>query len=535
MATALQLLREGRREEIWQKYCGFIDLSLAEFMQIQQRLLLEQIDLLSKCSLGRQLLGETVPTSVQAFQETVPLTSYKDYVPYLLEQREEMLPAKPVWWLHTSGRSGEYAVKWVPYSDQMVQRLAECSMTGMLFASCSRRGEFVFEEQDNMLFALAPFPYISGAAVTALGRVFNFTFLPPMEEAVKMEFQERISAGFQMALRTGMDCFNGVASVLARIGDQFVEGGESIRPSLALLHPWVVARLVRAFIRARLAGRKHLLPKDLWDVKCIGVGGTDTELFKAQIHEYWGRTPIETYACTEGGFIASQMWNGKGLVFYPDVNFLEFIPEQDALRSREDPSFKPRTLLLDQVEAGQRYEIVFTNFMGGAMVRYRVGDIVQIVALRDEELNVNLPQMAFYSRADDVIDIAAIARLTERSIWRAIAAAEVPYADWVARKEYEGSQPILHLYIEPKGDDNLEVEPFRQRIAEQLHQQDHNYADLGDLWKMDPLRVTWLPCGSFRAYYEARQAEGADLGHLKPPHMNPSEQVLQKLLTATRR
>ena len=52
MATAAELLRQGRRNEVWRKYCGFLDLSLEEFMEIQERLLMEQIDLLSKSELG---------------------------------------------------------------------------------------------------------------------------------------------------------------------------------------------------------------------------------------------------------------------------------------------------------------------------------------------------------------------------------------------------------------------------------------------------------------------------------------------------
>lgn len=43
MATAIELLRQDRREEIWQAYCGFIDLSIEEFMTIQKELLLEQL------------------------------------------------------------------------------------------------------------------------------------------------------------------------------------------------------------------------------------------------------------------------------------------------------------------------------------------------------------------------------------------------------------------------------------------------------------------------------------------------------------
>jgi len=224
------------------------------------------------------------------------------------------------------------------------------------------------------------------------------------------------------------------------------------------------------------------------------------------------------------------MWNCKGMTFFPDVCFLEFIPEEEHLKSKEDPTYRPRTLLLDQVEAGKRYEIVLTNFMGGIMVRYRVGDIIQIIALRDEELDINLPQMVFYSRADDIIDIASIARLTETTIWQAIADAGFKYTDWVARKEYEGGEVVLHLYIEPKGEVDVDVKEIRERIHRNLQRLDPFYAELESLWKMDPLRVTLLPPGTFQRYYLARQREGADLAHLKPPHMNPSDQVLDMLL-----
>jgi hypothetical protein len=37
-------------------------------------------------------------------------------------------------------------------------------MAALLIGSCSRRGEFVFEEGDTMLFALAPFPYTETVA-----------------------------------------------------------------------------------------------------------------------------------------------------------------------------------------------------------------------------------------------------------------------------------------------------------------------------------------------------------------------------------
>ena len=44
------------------------------------------------------------------------------------------------------------------------------------------------------------------------------------------------------------------------------------------------------------------------------------------------------------------------------------------------------------------------------------------------------------------------------------------------------------------------------------------------------VKVTLLPKGAFANYTSQRQAEGADLAHLKPPHINPSEKVLSLLL-----
>ena len=499
---------------------------------MQERLLLEQLRLLGTSELGRRLLGGHVPTTVEEFRQTVPLTTYADYVDYLSEQREDVLPVKPQWWLHTSGRTGEYQYKWVPYTPQMIQRFYESTMAALLISSCNRPGDFVFEEGDTILLAVAPFPYISGVVSRACQAEFNFTFLPPLEEGEKMGFAERIQEGFRLAMRDGIDAFYGAPSVLLRISEQFAQGASSAKFSTFYLHPRVLFRFIRALVRSRLAGRRHLMPKDLWDVKSILTGGTDVRLFGKQIEKYWGRTAFEGFGCTEGGGLGIQLWNAKGMVFYPDSNFYEFIPEADAMRNRSDPSFTPKTVTLAEVEAGQRYEMVFTNFSGGVFTRYRIGDIIEFTALRDDEVNVHLPQWIFYSRADDIIDLAAFARLTEVSIWKAIEAAGVPYVDWTVRKEYEGDQLLLHLYLEPKAP-SADAAKVRDSIDKALCELYPDYANLHSMLGLYPLRVTLLTPGTFRRYTQARMAEGVDLAQLKPAHVNVSGAVLYKLLAAS--
>lgn len=528
MTTTLELLRKGRMDEIWKRHCGFIDLSIEAFMDIQERLLLEQINLLSNSEIGQEILGPRVPATVEEFRDVIPLTTYEDYYPYLSERREDILPRKPLWWVHTSGRSGP-DFKWVPFTEEAAKKLGECGMTTIIFAGCTRRGEFVFEEGDTMLYALAPFPYMSGAMARGFAREFNFTFLPPLEEAEAMPFQERIQEGFRMALQEGLDAFNGVASVLVKIGEQFTEGAGGLRPSTFLLDPRVLGRLVRGLIRSRLDGRNYLLPKDLWTIKSLGTGSTDTALFRSQIEEHWGRTPIEAYGATEAtGILSVQAWNAKGLTFFPDVDFLEFIPQAEHIKNKRDPHYRPRLLLLDEVEAGEVYELVLTNLWGGIFTRYRVGDLVEIVSLRDDEIGIDLPQMTFYSRADGIIDLAAFTRLTEKDVWQAIEEANVDYVDWMARKEYASQEPILHLYVEPASD--VDAEALRDSIHARLKEIHEPYAELEQMLGMDPLRVTLLPRGAFARYFFERQAEGADLAHLKPSHMNPSDEIIRRFL-----
>jgi len=121
VARAIELLQQGRNEELWQMCCGYLDLDIEQFMAIQKRLLLEQLELLNRSQLGEKIMRGFKPRTVEEFREQVPLTTYADYCPELLEKREDILPAQPVSWVHTSGRSGEYPCKWVPMTQAYSQ------------------------------------------------------------------------------------------------------------------------------------------------------------------------------------------------------------------------------------------------------------------------------------------------------------------------------------------------------------------------------------------------------------------------------
>jgi len=527
-----ELLHQGKHEELWRRCCGFIDLSLEDFMKIQKRLLLEQLELLKKCELGNYIMHGTSPRTVEEFREMVPLTTYADYAPYLLKRRKNLLPEKPIVWTHTSGRSGEYPFKWVPVTGRQYQEMGPALLSSLIFSSCKQRGDITLREHDKYLYALAPAPYLSGVGGRRVDEEGFLDFLPPLDEAEKMEFADTVRQGFKLALFEGMDVCGAIASLLIAMGERFSQGSGNMDIKPFLRKPKALLRLVKGFAKSKLA-RRPMLPRDIWSLKGVVAGGTDTTVYRDKIKEMWGRYPLNIYAFTEALVVAVQTWDYRGMTFLPHLNFLEFIPEKESFKSREDPTYQPKTVLLDEVRAGENYELVITNFLGGALVRYRNGDMIRITSLRNEQLNIDIPQMEFHSRVDDLIDIAGFTRLTERIIWQAIERSGVACKDWTVRKEVKETQK-LHLYLELKENGYGREEDIALEIHQQLRKLDSDYADLESFLGVMPLEVTLLPDNAFQAYRLKQQAAGADLARLKVPHINPTDSILDFLVNGSR-
>lgn len=528
MPNATELMRQGKKDQIWQQYCGFIDLSIDEFMDIQKKNLLDQIKRFSGCKLGKKILGEELIDSVEKFQELVPFTKYEDYADILLKQDEDALPEKPFLWVHTSGRSGEYPFKWLPYTQDMYDIGGKAGLACFILSACRQRGHVALREQDISMYSLAPPPYISGLLLEGSAKEFAFRIIPEPSIARNMDFQERIQMGFRLALKEGLDFFYGITSILLRVSEQF--GGQSGERSTKISELGLksVLRMVKALVKSKILGRP-MLPKDIFKVKGVLCGGTDTSIFKEKVEYSWGRQPLEVYASTEFGITATQVWNYQGLTFYPYNNFWEFIEESDYRKMRSEDGYKPKALTLDQVKPNTDYVIVGTNFHGGVLTRCIIGDLIRITSLEDRQSGIKLPQMVFSTRIDDVIDIGGFTRLTEKTIWKAIEDTEIPYVDWTVRKEYQENQPILNLYIELKDPAPSHSEAM-ERIHVKLKELNEPYRDLETMGGLKPLKVTPLAKGTFSRYFEERQAAGADLAHLKPSHMNPSNDVIENLL-----
>ena len=169
--------------------------------------------------------------------------------------------------------------------------------------------------------------------------------------------------------------------------------------------------------------------------------------------------------------------------------------------------------------------------MGGALIRYRLFDMFKVISIGDEEIGSVLPQVQFYSRTDDIINIGSYLILSEREIWNAIKATGINYLDWTANKEIVNGTPMLRLYIELKEQCDLSDEEITILLDKHFSDLFQEYCDLKEDLQINPLVFTRVAPGSFKAYKNSMVEAGAELEDIQLSHMRPSHKSLNKLLT----
>ncbi len=465
MVATVATLPEGRffdvhnSKELWRRYCSFLDLSLGEFMEIQNYLLLEQVKQVADSPLGNRIMGGRRPASLEEFRRVVPITSYADYSDCLGARQEEALSDDFVFWCHSAGRGGNF--KWIPYTRAAFDRIARYVVAVAILAAAEKKGAVHLAPGTRVLVNLAPQPYASGSLLYYFAQYFPYQSIPPLSQAEGLDFKERTEIAFRQAMDHGIDYIFSASSVLTKIGDSFAKNERSLSLSSTLLHPRALPRLASAWVRSRLAHR-GVLPRDLWSPKGLITFGVDTAMHEEEIARVWGKVPYQAYGNTEIMIGALQAWNKKAMSLLPDVAFWEFIPQSEWPRSREDPSYQPRTVLINELEVGKQYELVFTHFYGMPLLRYRIGDVFKVVALEDQETGVKLPQLVFQARASDIIDLAGLTQIDEKTLATAIANAGISCEEWFARKEYNHSRVNLRcrvnlrLFLELKEEQSVE-------------------------------------------------------------------------------
>ena len=93
-------------------------------------------------------------------------------------------------------------------------------------------------------------------------------------------------------------------------------------------------------------------------------------------------------------------------------------------------------------------------------------------------------------------------------------------------------KPELNLYLELEDGQNNTSQEISVLIHEELRKLDSPYSELESMTGLRPIKVTLLAKNAFRAYQLKQRASGAGFQQLRPPRINPSDEIIDFLFNS---
>ena len=252
------------RETAWERFTGFRNLSVEQFCEIQEQLLVEQIKTIGSSKLGMRLLRMSKPQSAAEFRNSIPLTTYADYSKYLDPAARDDLPSFEYMWVHTTGAQARY--KYVPYTRRAYTRMLDNLMGGFLLSTACEQGDVSIGPGSTIMYNVPPRPYLSGFAAFGMQRRFGLQGVLEPEAAEHMEFKSKIRTNFEAAMNSKVDLIISMTSVLVSAGEQFddsisrnsasrISHGKKSSSGRTKLSWRAKIKLAGAVVKAGLSGR----------------------------------------------------------------------------------------------------------------------------------------------------------------------------------------------------------------------------------------------------------------------------------------
>jgi hypothetical protein len=475
--------QSGRADDLWQRYCGFLSLSLDEFIHIQHGLLKEQIGFLNNIADQKEPPTRNGISTIDEFRQSLPLKNYENYSSQLQEEHENLLPEKPFYWVHTSAARGTY--KKVPWTSRFNSVQCRNVISALILSAAQDMGDIKLAPGCRVLHLLPGRPFASASLAHALLEQFSVRTIPPLGEDENMAFTARIDKAMTMGLSSNIDYVVAMTSSLIKMGERFDHVWNKTRKNplnILKIHPQVDWRLLN-----RKNNNEHF-PVDVWALKGIVSWGADSAGLSGAIEQQWGRRPVQMYGSSEGGIMAMQDWHKKAMALLPDVVFFEFIPEEKV--HIKDPP----TVLIDELQEGKVYELVISNYYGMPMARYRQGDLVRIV--KDGSNSGGVPRITWFGRADDTIDVFGISRINTGVLSEALTKLGLTTANWFLHKEYDDGHVILRLYVE--SDHKVQSPSLEHSLSRALKSIDRHWGEAVYTMAYNPIRIKLVPVGTFQ-------------------------------------
>lgn len=421
------------------------------------KLLKEKISAAAGCEIGTKL-GITKGSNI----EEIPITGYDYYLPFFKDPQDGqfMYPVTDYVKTYTSGTMSKPKAYLQP--KQGIQQNLRSAVISAVFLSTYRDGRCKFNFGDT-LFANLPGGSFLAAFVQeglASSKTSLINFAPP--DANKISFQDKV--------------------------DYFVKHHNEIN-------------MAYMTVTTLLDDIKSRVPDPI-SLKSFVTTDISAAPLKERIKSYCGSYPSTVFGSTETMLISSPSKSYPGgFIFDWRVVYPEFIPESDAIDKDLETIEPIETVRMMEVEPGKRYQLIATPYTND-FTRFAMPDILECVSNGDNVLNTNLPVFKYYTRADKLVVLHNFTRINEAELVTILENAKIPYVDFTARRELEGTHDYLVLYLELN--ENIPIDEVHKRVTEEFLDFDKDYRDLVEFLKYDPLKIILLEKGSFKRYLSSK-------------------------------
>jgi len=525
----------------------------AQFQTLSERTLDRILAQNRKTVFGREH-GLDVSSPRQVF-ETLPTTTYADYVPYIdriAAGEQNILSGKPViYFSTTSGTTGP--PKLIPVTRQQMRASIATRITalglairaGVLPPMGGRFMTIMTEHEGGHTSG----GVLKGAATTGgfkqLGNITDLILSSPgdvshIHDQAAARYLHILFGLCEEDLWTIVAFFP--ATILFALRDLHANKEDLLRdladgtinPRLELpaeTRSRLKQRLRAGARRARAQALESLWEQgrftvaDIWPnlgAVLTATGGA-FRFYADQLWPFLGDVPTfsPVYSASEGtfgfGFSASQPY----YLLLPTLAYIELLPMEDM----DDPEARP--IAAWQAEVGHSYEVVITTLAG--FVRYRLYDLVRVVDFYGQT-----PIIEFIERRGQVIDLVG-EKTAEHHIVEAIDKAShvvnESLVDYFVAPDTEQTPGCYVLAIEERGhhrDNEQIVREFLYAVETALREVAPDYDEERELGTIGHMVVALLKPGAFERQREQRIAAGGSASQIKTPHVIPDPGFFQR-------
>ncbi|MBE9068274.1 GH3 auxin-responsive promoter family protein [Leptolyngbya cf. ectocarpi LEGE 11479] len=514
-------------------------------------------------ALGQALNLDQVST-LEDFRQQVPQWRYDDYAPYFERAaagEANVVSPLPVQVFNmSSGSTGSR--KLVPITKKVEQTRAYANQVAMGYAFAQAQdmghavGQLLLTTLITPLGQTDPgnitYGHVSGNQLRSTPSfVFQQLFIQPYDALLVSDTAARNYVCLLFGLRQERLAYLAanfplimlqLCAYLERFGPSLVDdiGRGKISQNIALdpalrqkLQSGLSPQMQRAKqLQTLLENHGRLLPRHVWPhlVFLITARGGPSDFYFERFSEYFGNTPIfgGTYSSSEAVFGSYYQLDNDGAILALKTNFFEFIAPDQWEKDN------PKTLLPHQLDVGEYYRVLVTNYSG--FCRYDIGDVVQVIEMRH-----GVPVIVFRYRQGGTLS-AISEKTTEYHVVQVMAALqEQPtlkgfmIEDFCVTLSESLVDPFYVLNIELAGETMLpHPEQFLAAFDHQMQAANESYALKRKKNDIIAPQLNILAPGSFKQLRQRRLKPGvSDDAQVKLSHISCDRTLLDGL-TITR-